>query len=162
MRLPGLFFAIAVVLGASSSGAATSWRSGRRAADCTMHGCTMPTAAIITGVSSASYLVAWGAQRGELPTGIHVGGALLGGLSIVTSMLYIANDDPRVVARTFGAVATMAVGVPALVLGLHGLITADVARDADKPLPPPNWYGPVSIVDAHGKASPAFAFGGTF
>ncbi len=155
---------------ASASAQTTTSRSprARRVAmppgKCQFASCVLPVSAVVTGAGSGAYVIAWSARRGELPVAMHVGGALFGGLSVVTSILYVTTKDPAPRYPAFGAIATMAVGAPALLLGLHGLISADAARDADKPLPPPNWYAasPVAILDARGAASPGLGFAGAF
>lgn len=149
---------------ASASASARSAGSGSKLATCRFADCALPAAGLVTGLGSGAYVLMWGTTRGELPVHAHVGGALIGGLSIGASVLYMTTSDPAPRFQAFGTIATMVVGAPALVLGLHGLVTADAARDAEKPLPPPNSYAasPVAIVDARGKATPGFAVGGVF
>ncbi|MBI2393839.1 MAG: hypothetical protein HYV09_29980 [Deltaproteobacteria bacterium] len=141
---------------------------------CEVARCALPTGAIVLGAMSSTYVVtrmAWTVQAGELPVGAHVAGALAGGLSVVTATLYATTDDPAPRHQTFGTVACLTVGVPALLLGLHGLITADAERDAVKPGPVPNWYGPsylrvhggpATVADLRGAPSPGLAVGGLF
>lgn len=97
---------------------------------------------------------------------------LVGGLSTTTAILFATTDNPAPKYQTFGTLASLAVGVPALVLGLHGLITAETERDEEKPGGPvPNWYGPglmrvhggpTTIADVRGALSPGVALGGVF
>jgi hypothetical protein len=140
----------------------TSSRSIKPPGKCEIATCALPVSAIVSGGLSGAYLGAWAYRQGELPVGLHVGGALFGGMSMVTSVLYMTTNDPEPRYRTFGAIATMAVGAPALVLGLHGLITAESASD-DKG-PPPAWYGPsvLAVSDVRGRAAHGLALVGMF
>jgi len=146
-------------------------RYGGRKADCPLAGCGLPTFGIVTGTSASVYLGAWALRNGELPVMSHVGGALVGGLATTTAILYATTNDPAPKYQTFGTLACLAVGVPALVLGLHGLISADEEREEVKPGPVPNWYGPglmrvhggpAAIADARGALSPGVSLGGIF
>jgi len=86
-------------------------------------------------------------------------------------VLYAATNDPAPKYQTFGTLACLADGVPVLVLGLHGLISADEEREDVKPGPVPNWYGPglmrvhggpAAIAEARGALSPGVSLGGAF
>jgi hypothetical protein len=141
-----------------------SWSSAqpRKQSPCHTHDCALPGLAVVFGGLSGGYLGAWAYKGGELPIGVHVGGALVGSVSVVTGIAYATTSDPAPRFQAFGALACIGVGVPSLVLGLHGLITADSENDDVKPGPVPNWYGPSYVLDARGTMTPALAFGGAF
>ncbi len=157
----------------SESAARSSYSSANRKPPlkCELASCALPVGAIAFGGASATYVGAWALRDGELSTEAHVAGALAGGLATTTAILYATTSDPAPRYQTFGTLACLAVGIPALVLGIHGLVTADAAREAQRPGPVPNWYGPslarvhvgpTATPDARGGLSPGLSFGASF
>jgi hypothetical protein len=149
---------------------ATSRVGGRRA-DCPLATCGLTAFGVVTGGGSSVYVGAWALRKGELPVMTHVAGALVGSLSTTTAILYANTNDPAPRYQTFGTIACLAVGLPAVVLGLHGLISAEAEREEEKPGPVPNWYGPglmrvhggpAAIADVRGALSPGVSLGGVF
>lgn len=146
-------------------------RVGGRRADCPLSTCGLPTFGVVIGGGASVYVGAWARRKGDLAVMTHVAGTLVGVLTTTTAILYAATNDPAPPYQTFGTVACLAVGLPALVLGLHGLISADAKREQEKPGPVPNWYGPsimrvhggpAAIADARGALSPGVTLGGAF
>ncbi len=139
--------------------------------DCSLAPCVLPALGVVSGGGASVYVGAWVLRKGELPVMTHVAGAIVGGLATTTAILYAATNDPAPRYQTFGTIACLAVGLPALVLGLHGLISSEAEREEEKPGPVPNWYGPglmrvhggpAAIADARGALSPGVSLGGVF
>lgn len=176
MRIVAAAALLATIAFAREGNAQSRYRSsvsasGRGRADCKLHSCGVPAFGIIFGGASTAYVGAWMLGKGELPVAAHIGGALVGSMSTTAAILFATTNNPAPRYQAFGTVACLAVGLPALVLGLHGLITADAERDEVKPGPVPNWYGPglmrvhggpSAVADVRGALSPGLSFGGAF